>query len=153
MRRVIVIFILLVFCILSADTFSIQGVLRDPLGKTVEDGYYNLIFRIYEIYMGDSNNWEESQGSVVTDGIFGVELGAITSVDDVAFDTNYQVGVVVNESAEMEPHFNLMKQYSHGYSRILLFASYYCNSLSSNNNGLFYLAYHCVPLFLFQLLS
>jgi len=123
MKKAILFSLLVVFCILGADTFSIQGVLRDPLGRTVEDGNYNLVFRIYEVDAGGSSIWEESQGSViVSNGVFGVELGIVSSLDEVPFDENYWIGITVNEGVEMDPRFKLTKSPSamsvYGYENV-----------------------------------
>ncbi|MCF7918326.1 MAG: tail fiber domain-containing protein [Candidatus Cloacimonetes bacterium] len=110
MKRAILLFFVLALCVLGADTFSVQGVLRDPLGKTVDDGYYNLLFKLYNEEAGGSAFWEESQGSVlVTNGVFGVELGVNSPLDQIPFDEHYWIGITVNEGVEMEPRFKLTK--------------------------------------------
>ena len=33
---------------LTAQTIAVQGVLRDPRGRTVDDGFYEVVFSIYD---------------------------------------------------------------------------------------------------------
>ena len=111
MKRALLVLILIVaFCQLLGDTFSIQGVLRDPLGKTVEDGYYSITFRICDDSTGGNIIWVEPLSSVqVSNGVFGVELGLISSLDNVPFDANYWIGMSVDGGIEMEPRFKMVK--------------------------------------------
>ncbi|MBD3288060.1 hypothetical protein GF337_04595, partial [candidate division KSB1 bacterium] len=108
-----------VFCILMtaivmiaanlfADTFSVQGVLRDPLGKTVADGNYSMTFRLYSQASGGTAVWEETQGSVaVLHGVYSAELGTVTPLTDVEFNTTYWLGLSIEGGTELEPRFKL----------------------------------------------
>lgn len=103
---------LILFCIATdmvvGQTFSIQGVLRDPLGRTVEDGSYSLTFRIYNVATGGAALWSETQGSVeVKHGVFTVELGTETSMAELTFDTQYYIGISVEEGQELEPRIKM----------------------------------------------
>jgi len=110
MKRTILVLMLLIFCVLSADTFSVQGVLRDPLGKTVEDGYYELNFKLYNSDSTGELIWEETHGStLISNGVYVVELGSIESLDNVPFNENYWIGISVNNGTEMEPRIKLTK--------------------------------------------
>jgi|APSaa5957512622_1039677.scaffolds.fasta_scaffold03603_2 hypothetical protein len=93
---------------LYAQTFSVQGVLRDPMGRTVDDGSYNLTFKIYNVETGGSELWSENQASVsVQHGVFGVELGVVTALSGLTFGEPYWLGVTVVGGAEMTPRFKL----------------------------------------------
>jgi len=109
MKRIFIIIGLMIFAgFIYADTFSMQGVLRDPLGKTVADGAYQLTFRIYEQETGGSAIWSETQADVqVGHGVFGAELGIIASLDAVPFDAAYWVGVSIEDGIEIEPRFKM----------------------------------------------
>ena len=93
------------------SSISVQGVLRDPLGKTVEDGFYTIEFRIYNVETGGSALWYEEIGSVaVQHGVFSEELGnnSIYPMDTLAFRTIYYIGVTVEPpSLEMTPRTKL----------------------------------------------
>ncbi len=94
-----------------ASTVAVQGVLRDPLGRTVDDGYYQISFIIYN----DSSSvdsvyrlWSETHGSVeVQHGVFSVELGTIAPMTDLTFIEQYWVGVKVQGGLEMSPRTKL----------------------------------------------
>jgi len=109
MKRIILLIVLTIFTgSVTAATFSMQGVLRDPLGKTVADGAYQLTFRIYEQETGGSAIWSETQADVqVGHGVFGAELGIIASLDAVPFDAAYWVGVSIEDGIEIEPRFKM----------------------------------------------
>ena len=93
------------------SSISVQGVLRDSLGKTVEDGFYTIEFRIYNVETGGSTLWYEEIGSVaVQHGVFSEELGnnSIYPMDTLAFRTTYYIGVTVEPpSLEMTPRTKL----------------------------------------------
>ena len=108
-----VVFLLVIFSVIAgAQTFSVQGVLRDPLGRTVEDGAYALEFNMYEYPLGGTAVWTESHGTVnITHGVFNVELGSENALTDVPFDAQYWIGVTVVGSgeAEMTPRFKVSR--------------------------------------------
>lgn len=91
-----------------AQTFSVQGVLRDPLGRTVEDGSYLLTFKLYDAATGGTELWSEAHGSVpVQHGVVVVELGTVNSLAGVSFLTTYWLGVTVENHPEMQPRIKL----------------------------------------------
>ncbi|MBU1066061.1 tail fiber domain-containing protein [bacterium] len=111
-RLTFLVVILAIFCVTGqaafAQTFSIQGVLRDPLGRTVEDDVYSLTFRIYVGEIGGSALWTETLGSVeVKHGVFAVELGTVTSMSELTFDTQYYIGISVEDDQELEPRIKM----------------------------------------------
>ncbi|MFH2032030.1 MAG: hypothetical protein ABIJ40_15655, partial [Bacteroidota bacterium] len=89
---------------LIAQTFSVQGVLRDPLGKTVKDGTYSVTFRLYDVAASGTNLWEETQASMqILHGVVTGELGTVNSLSPVPFDKTYFLGVSVDGGQELEP--------------------------------------------------
>lgn len=100
------------FCLLSlttiAQTISIQGVLRDPNGKAVEDGTYSVTFKIYTVPTGGTAVWTEQHPTLsVKHGVFNAPLGSIQAFNGVAFDDSTYVGVTVDGFAEMSPRIQL----------------------------------------------
>jgi len=98
----------LLFSILSislvAQNISIQGVLRDPNGRTVDDGTYSVIFSIYDVASSGTALWTDTYENLqVNHGVFQASLGEDVSLDGLAFDTEYHVGVTVENFAEMTP--------------------------------------------------
>ncbi|MEA3288342.1 MAG: tail fiber protein [Candidatus Marinimicrobia bacterium] len=103
-------FMMVLISLISAQTISVQGVLRDPLGKTVEDGYYNLTLKLYEELAGGIEIWQESQSSVYTiHGVFSLDLGSVNSLNNVPFNTTYYLGISVDGDPEMDPRLKLLK--------------------------------------------
>ena len=85
---------------------NFQGKLTNTDGTNVTNGTYSIVFSIYTVASGGSNIWTETQSSVsVTDGIFRVALGSVTSLPgSVDFNTNaIYLGIKVGADAEMTP--------------------------------------------------
>jgi hypothetical protein len=85
---------------------NFQGKLTNPDGTNVTNGTYSIVFSIYSVASGGSAIWTETQGSVsVTDGIFRVALGSVTSLPgSVDFNSNSLfLGIRVGADAEMTP--------------------------------------------------
>ena len=100
--------ILTVFSVAFSTEFSVQGVLRDPLGRTVDDGQYSVTFKIYDVASSGSALWTEVHGSVdIQHGIFTELLGGTTSMEDLAFNTTYWIGISVEGGVEMSPRTQL----------------------------------------------
>jgi cytoskeletal protein CcmA (bactofilin family) len=100
--------ILTVFSVAFSTEFSVQGVLRDPLGRTVDDGQYSVTFKIYDVASSGSALWTEVHGSVdIQHGIFTELLGGTTSMEDLAFNKRYWIGISVEGGVEMSPRTQL----------------------------------------------
>jgi len=85
---------------------NFQGKLTNPDGTNVTNGTYSIVFSIYTVASGGSAVWTETQGSVsVTDGIFQVALGSITTLPgSVDFNSSsLYLGIKVGADAEMTP--------------------------------------------------
>ncbi len=88
------------------NQISFQGKLTNPDGTNVTNGNYSIVFSLYTVSTGGSAIWTETQGSVpVTDGIFQVNLGSVTSLPgSVDFNSgSVYLGVKVAADAEMTP--------------------------------------------------
>lgn len=85
---------------------NFQGKLTNPDSTNVTNGTYSIVFSLYTVASGGVAVWTETHGSVsVTDGIFRVALGSITSLPgSVDFNTaNIYLGVKVGADPEMTP--------------------------------------------------
>lgn len=82
-----------------------QGKLVNPDGTNVTNGTYSIVFSIYTVASAGSNVWTETQTPTVTNGIFQVSLGSVTTLPaSVDFNTdNIYLGVKVGADAEMTP--------------------------------------------------
>ncbi len=112
MSRIKTLLCLIVFVVLGqtilAQTISLQGVLRDPLGRTVQDDYYKLTFAIYESPEGGDSLWSETyEGLQVNHGVYAVELGSMHSMSGLTFGVQYYVGISVQDGQELEPRLKL----------------------------------------------
>lgn len=85
---------------------NFQGKLTNTNGTNVTNGTYSIVFSIYTVSSGGSSVWTETQPSVsVTDGIFQVALGSVTSLPgSVDFNSSsLYLGIKVGADAEMTP--------------------------------------------------
>jgi hypothetical protein len=86
MKRNVCIYIILFFIVifLPADipkTLSYQGMLSNNDGTYVDDGLYDLKFKLYNVLENGTSLWEEQHiGVDVNNGIFNVTLGSNTII-------------------------------------------------------------------------
>lgn len=65
---------------------NFQGRLTDSSGNIMPNGTYNMRFRLYTVLTGGSTVWSEDRlvsggtGVTLTDGLFSVQLGSVTSL-------------------------------------------------------------------------
>lgn len=86
---------------------SIQGILKKANGQAVDDGDYDLTFKLYADTTGGTALWTENQVGVdVVSGIYTAALGSKTALN-IPFNQTYYLGVSVNGSAEMAPRIQL----------------------------------------------
>lgn len=101
----------------SGATLSIQGIIQKSNGAAVDDGKYNLTFKLYSTASGGTPVHTESQDVTVTGGIYSTELGGGSTPLTAAFDQTYYLGVSVDGGAELIPRARLT---SSPYSLALL---------------------------------
>ena len=87
----------------AASTLTYQGQLYGAHGAI--NGTYEMTFRLYLDAEGGTEIWEESFSTIsVIDGVFLVELGSQTSLEDVArTGSSLYLGISLDEHAEMRP--------------------------------------------------
>lgn len=87
-------------------SLSIQGILKKSNGVAVEDGTYNITFKLYAAPVGGSALWTETQSGVeVSSGIYSTILGNTTTLN-VPFNQVYYLGVTIG-SSELTPRIQL----------------------------------------------
>ncbi|MBC8197684.1 MAG: tail fiber domain-containing protein [Candidatus Marinimicrobia bacterium] len=102
------IFVTVLCTVTLSQTIAVQGILRDPSGKTAQDGNYTLTFRLYNSDTGGGDLWTEAHPSVpVKHGVYAVELGTITNFDNLTFSEQYYIGVTVGAGNELTPRVKL----------------------------------------------
>ena len=116
-RRVAGGLILLIVCVtLGAAEFAraafnteinYQAKLLDSGGSAVSDGNYDMEFSLYTAASGGTAVWTETRTGgnqvAVTDGLFSVMLGDITSLASLNFDRTLYLGVTIGSDSEMTP--------------------------------------------------
>jgi hypothetical protein len=90
---------------------SFQGKVTNPNGTNVANGSYGFVFKLYTGASGGVATWTESDTLTVTDGVFQVNLGAVTTLPgSVDFNSdNIYLGITFNSdpAGEMAPRIQL----------------------------------------------
>ncbi len=107
MKNISVILMLLSFVLVAQPVpaqvpphLSYQGILVDETGTAVEDGNYDITFRLYTESIGSDPIWTETQNVSVIKGLFTVLLGTATPIE-LPFDVPYFLGISVGEGSEL----------------------------------------------------
>jgi hypothetical protein len=103
--------LLITVCFTSVSAFGqaipkqidYQGVLKTSGGVIVQDGNYQLTFKIYNDPTGGSALWTEVQTVTVTNGIFSAHLGSVTPITTVPFNRIHFLGITVESDPELSP--------------------------------------------------
>jgi hypothetical protein len=115
MRKLLALIIIVLFILAASPCWAeiphlinYQGMLAESDGTTpVQDGPYNLRFKIYGSLSGDDSLWWEQHTNVdVTNGLFNVILGG-TNYLDLPFDIDYWLGITVGADPELSPRIRL----------------------------------------------
>ena len=102
-------FVILALVLLSVSAalavpqlINYQGQLASPSGTPL-DTTVSITFTIYDAFTGGTNLWTETQPSVaVENGLFAVQLGSVTALNDL-FTANRWLGIAVGNDTEMLP--------------------------------------------------
>ncbi len=112
MRRYILFFVLLFTVLLwgpdlaaqTPRTISFQGVLVDAAGNAVPDGDHQIRIAMYSGPSGGSALFTEQHTAALKDGVFSIVIGSVTPIPPaLQFDTQYYLGIAVDNGAEMSP--------------------------------------------------
>ncbi|MFZ1684730.1 MAG: hypothetical protein WAU88_11465 [Candidatus Zixiibacteriota bacterium] len=89
-------------------TISYQGKLTTPSGAPVNNGTYSIAFRIYDDSTAGNLFWEEVKSVVTNTGLFTVQLGETTVLDQSTLSmSNLFIAIKVGSDAEMTPRTRL----------------------------------------------
>jgi len=92
---------------LQAQTnLSVQGTIQNFNGSAVDNGEYDVIFKLYTTDAGGTALWSETQSVTVTGGVYSVLLGAVNSLM-VPFDQTYYLGITLPGGPELTPRSRL----------------------------------------------
>lgn len=96
-----------VFVFAQSDIkISIQGTLKDANSAAVDDGAYDVTFRLYNTSSGGTAVWEETANVQVSGGVYSHRLGSVEALDASDFSETLFVGVEVN-GVELSPRTEL----------------------------------------------
>ncbi len=109
----LILFFAFVFSTIAfAQTTAIQGVLRDPSGKSVENGNYEITFKLYQTATGGTAIWDETLPSVnATNGVFTAKIGAMNALPVLDPSNNYYLGFTIAGASELTPRMELVKSF------------------------------------------
>jgi hypothetical protein len=85
---------------------SYQGMLTGIGGEAIEDGMYNIHFKLYGQPDPSSPIWSETQSVTIVNGIFNVILGTASPLD-LPFDEQYYLGIAIGDGEELSPRIAL----------------------------------------------
>lgn len=92
---------------LRAQTnLSVQGTIQNFNGSAVDNGLYDVIFKLYTTDAGGTAVWSETQSAQVTGGVYSVLLGSVNPLT-VAFDQTYYLGITLPGGPELTPRSRL----------------------------------------------
>ena len=90
----------------APDVMTYQGKLQNE-GSPV-NGLHSLTFHIYDAATNGTLLWSETHSEVqVTDGLFSVDLGTVSSLSGLAFNADYFLTFQVDGGTEMTPRLQL----------------------------------------------
>lgn len=86
-----------------------QGRLTDG-SDNPQQGTYDFTFRLYAAESGGGALWTEVHNNIATDsdGLYQLNLGEITSLNAISFDTGYWLSVQIDAGGEMTPRQRLL---------------------------------------------
>ena len=87
----------------NVNKMSFQGVIKDALGRLLNDGSYNIIFKLYTALTGGTQVWTETQSVSVSRGMINVNLGSVNPITGLSFNTSYWLGISVGGGTELLP--------------------------------------------------
>lgn len=109
-KKIILISLILMFGFFSITQsafnpqINYQGKLTGVSGEAVGNGSYNLQFKLYTVSSGGTAIWTEtltlSNRALVTNGLFSVLLGNVTSISGVDFNQDLYLGVNVGGTSD-----------------------------------------------------
>jgi hypothetical protein len=88
---------------------NFQGRLTDAGGTPVPDGSYSVVFTIYDVPVGGTVKWTETQSVTTSGGLFSVLLGTLTPIVDSVFNHSFRcLGIKVGTDPELSPRTRLV---------------------------------------------
>ncbi len=88
-------------------SLSVQGtLLKGGTLAAIDDGQYDITFKLYTTDAGGAAVWSETQSISITGGVYSVLLGAVNPLN-IPFDQTYYLGLTLPGAAEHTPRTQL----------------------------------------------
>ncbi|MEO0076618.1 MAG: hypothetical protein ABIK19_03000, partial [candidate division WOR-3 bacterium] len=84
-----------------------QGKLTNLAGQPVTDSIYSITFRLYNVSLGGSEFWTETQNVQTNQGIFNVILGSVNPIESIPQSGNCYLEMQVNPNPAMTPRIRI----------------------------------------------
>lgn len=85
---------------------SVQGTIQNFDGSAVDNGSYDVTFKLYSTESGGTAVWSETQSVNVVGGVYSVLLGSSNPLT-AAFDQTYYLGITLPGGPELTPRSRL----------------------------------------------
>ncbi len=110
--NLLILMIVIAFNSISAQFLSIQGVLRNENGSTVEDGVKSFRFTVYDAATGGNGIWQEIKDQMqITNGVYTHTLGSIEDFSDADppfdYSQEYWLAIKIDNGPELTPRTKL----------------------------------------------
>lgn len=90
---------------------SMQGILKNFDGTIVNNGYYDVTFKLYTVPAGGTAIWSEDQTIMTNGGVYNTVLGktsaGLTALQNLSYSTTYYLGITISGTQEMNPRMEL----------------------------------------------
>ncbi len=90
----------------AQTNLSVQGTVQNFDGSAVDNGSYEIGFKLYTTETGGTAVWTETQSVQLTGGVYSVLLGEVEPLT-VAFDQTYYLGIKLPGGPELTPRSRL----------------------------------------------
>ncbi len=89
------------------ETINYQGVLKDASGNIVQDGNYNITFKLYDSVVGGTVLWTESKVVNIVGGIINTQLGSVVPLNSNLFIGATWLAITIESGSELTPRIVL----------------------------------------------
>jgi hypothetical protein len=80
----------------AKPTVNIQGTLKDASGRSVDDGKYQVTFRLYSAETGGTLLWQETANVDTRGGIYSYNIGSVNTLTPSVFGSTVYMSIEFN---------------------------------------------------------
>ncbi len=114
------------------NTTSFQGSITDSEGAIVQDGNYNLHFKIFNSATDGTMLWEEARVVSTSGGVFSTILGTVNEID-LPFNTQYWLEMSIEGGTPLSPRIGLTSSFYSLMSKSVEDSSITTDKLKNNS--------------------